>query len=341
MAQIQQDNLEQEIQGLSKKEVFAFKQFENVYRVEHPEPRRPLVQLGLEFWTALTTSISAIILAAFRTGQAFYMAASSGQEQNLAIFEAVSAVFAIEGSVVLFAINRARRLKKLEDNSSEWGLWIAFIISALAGLFQSSSLLSVEAAGSVWFTNLLKWVLVFAMGLGASVIAFLGGDVLGVQLVRLESSRTVAKEQFIKAMNGWRANLLKVWKESDERLAVMSRKGSHYKEKQVHEPMNSQQFTNSSEGSRTQVQKSSRSPVHRGSRRGSGELNPPATKDEIYAIFDAIYSNEQRIAGVNDTARELAKRRNPDGSDDGWENVKGRVSGVRKQWMITRGLNEQ
>lgn len=320
-----QDDFDLQVSQMSKSEIKAFKDFEQVYLIQHPAPVKQNPHLGWEFYTAMATSCAAVILAAFRTGQAFYISAVAKGDLIFSSLEALSAVFAIEGSVVLFALQRARRLNKTDDSSSELGLWVAFGISALAGLFQSVNLIPNP---DPFISGLLSIALVISMGLGATVIAWLGGDILGVNLVRLEFTRREVNEQFAKSVHGYHANLLKAWMNSDERTAVHERKVNRYREPVhlnrssepvqrtlVHEPRSSEQFMNS-----------------------SSELYPPITKEEIFGIFDLVLSETGQIAGVNDTARKVASKRNADGSDLGWENLKGRISGLRKQWMIEKNI---
>lgn|GEM_PF-5062964 len=315
-----QDNFDSQVSQMSKSEIKAFKDFEQVYLVEHPHPLKPEYNLGWEFWTAMGTSFSAVILAAFRTGQAFYLSAVAKGNSAFSLLEAIAAVFAIEGSVVLFALQRARRRNKTDDISSEIGLWVAFGISALAGLFQSVNLIPNP---DKLVSSLLSISLVVSMGLGATIIAWLGGDILGVHLVRLEFIRKESNEQFNKSVRGYRANLLKAWMNSDERTAVNERKVNRYREP-VH-----------SIGSFEPVHQTA---VHEPFTNGSNELFPPITKEEIFDIFDSVLLETGQVAGVNETARKVAMKRNSDNSDSGWENLKGRISGLRKQWMFEKNI---
>lgn len=326
--QVPIDDLDQQVSQMSKSEVSAFKDFQQVYQIQHPVPQKENPSLGWEFWTAMATSCAAVVLAAFRTGQAFYLSAVARGDPIFSSLEAFSAVLAIEGSIVLFALQRARKLNKLDDTSSEIGLWVAFGISGLAGLFQSVNLVPNP---DPFIESILNICLVISMGLGATVIAGLGGDILGVNLVRLEKFRREAHELYIKSVHGYRANMLKAWANSDERTAVHERKVNRYA------------VNRSSESSRTEF---TRTVPEQGSQKGftnrsmnrSDELNPPLSKEEIYGFFDTVLSETGQIAGVNDTARLIAKQRNPDGSDAGWENLKGRISGLRKQWMIDKNI---
>lgn len=318
--QLPSDDLDQQVSQMSKAEISAFKDFQQVYQLQHPVPQKGNPSLGWEFWTAMATSCAAVILAAFRTGQAFYLSAVAKGDPIFSSLEAFSAVFAIEGSIVLFALQRARKLNKLDDTSSEIGLWVAFGISGLAGLFQSVNLVPNP---DPLISGLLSISLVISMGLGATVIAGLGGDILGVNLVRLEKNRKDANEQFIKSVHGYRANMLKVWANSDERIAVHERKMNRYgvNERRTNEQNERSDNVRSPERSRTNG----------------------ANKSEVYALLDTVLSETGQIAGVSQLARKMAEKRNPrreDGSpdDSGFERYKGSVSEIRKQWMIDKNI---
>ncbi len=323
--EVYQDDFDSQVSQMSKSEIKAFKDFEQVYFIQHLPPVKQTPHLGWEFWTAMGTSCAAVVLAAFRTGQAFYLSAVAKGDPIFSTLEAVSAVFAIEGSVVLFALQRARRRNKTDDNSSELGLWVAFGISALAGLFQSVNLIPTP---DVLVSGILNIALVISMGVGATVIAWLGGDILGVNLVRLEFIRKDMNEQFARSVHGYRANLLKAWANSDERTAVHERKVNRYREPVPTNSSNElvQRTTKREPGSHELFMNRSR------------ELYPPISQEEIFGMFDAVLSETGQIAGVNDTARKIAKKRNSDGSDSGWENLKGRISGLRQQWMIKKNI---
>lgn len=282
--------------------------------VQHPYPKEEGKYLGWEFWTAMGTSFAGLTLAAFRTAQAFFLAAVFKGDFFLALAESFAAVFAIEGSVVLFALQQAREKNKTDAKSSQWGLWVAFSVSVLAGLFQSMNIILTP---NDTVSLLLSWTLVVAMGVGATVIAWLGGDILGVHLVRLELVRKEAKEQFIRTVHSYRANMLKEWRSSLEQGAVNSSKRSRYR---VREP--------------------NREPSSRTVHEPDDEPHPPISMDELNDIFNSTFASTGAIAGVGETARELMRRRNPDGSDDGWENLKSRVSGARKKWMAERNISQ-
>jgi hypothetical protein len=294
------NNDQLDFEGVSDEEIRAFRAFSKTYEVQHPAPQRDQSNLTWEFWAAMVTSLAAMTLAAFRTASAFLIASHG----NYA--EAISAVLAIEGSVVLFAIQRAKRANKTDDTSSQWGLWVAFAISMLAGLFQSMGLLSADNL----FTTFLSWTLVLFMGVGATVIAWLGGDILGVHIVRLEAFRTADDVRYDNALRSWRANCVRSFRGSGEQAAMNERKSVRY----------------GANGSLRSEQGRVRSPER--SQRTNGER-----KGVVLDLLNTYFANTSQIPGVSEVARKLAEAEF--GTEDGFERFKGYVSEIRKDWMQT------
>ena len=306
---------------MSDAEIAAFDAFQRTYERMHPYPdaKDSMPSLGWEFAAALATSASSVLLAAFRTGQAFYLAAANTGNPLFATLEAVAAVVAIEGSVVLFAVRRPYEKRKTSANSTMFGLVIAFIISALAGLYQSVNILSGDGADII--VMLLNWTLVVMMGLGATIIAWLGGDILGVQIVRLEEARTQANERFARAERSYRGRLLKAWKASNELNAVNERKRTRYKTR-----------TNKPANERTNEQ-------FKRSQRTVRSKRTNERREEIYSIMDRIFSDDGRVGGVSEIAEILARlETDDDGEVSELKNrYKGYVSQVRKDWLNEKG----
>ncbi len=67
----EQQNWDNELSQMTSSEIKAFKNFQNVHVVEYPPPHKEKIYLGWKFWTAVITSVAAVVLAAFRTADAF------------------------------------------------------------------------------------------------------------------------------------------------------------------------------------------------------------------------------------------------------------------------------
>jgi hypothetical protein len=257
-------NLNNEISELSKSEIQAYKNFREVYSFQHPHPQKEYPNLKWDFWAIVFISICSIALAAFRTSDAFYKASGS-------YWEAGVSVVAIEGVIVLFSLLKARRNQKTNEGISDYGLYTAFAISVLAGLLQSSNILSGENA----FVSFLEWVLVLVMGVGATVIAWLAGDILGVRLVILDEWREKANERFTNALRTWTANCIKQFKNSSELQAISEQKNERYR---TNSPKKEQKRT---------------SP------------NEQGVRQRIGSFVANVKANEQRTPGPTEISREL------------------------------------
>ena len=216
-------------------ENIAYDVFLQRYERHHQLPKEQEVKLDWEFNTALLTSMAAILLASFRTGQAFYLAASVKGNPYIGWAEAIVSIFAIEGSVVLFSLQRARNAKKTDAGSNQIGLWTAFAISMLAGLYQSVGLLNQQGSGFVVFLN---WLVVISMGVGATIIAWLAGDILGVQVVRREFALEKEIDRLKNATIAYNANLQKKWQATEEYQEIVTRKKLIYQQLTSNLPSN-------------------------------------------------------------------------------------------------------
>ncbi len=210
------DVLGEEFHLANKAEREAFLEFEETYNLIHPAPKAALPRKFVFWFTgSILTAVSGVLLSAFRTGDAFWMAAVS---LNVVIrtFETIVAVIAVDGVIVWLAIRRAYMSNKQDGNATLYGLGMAIIISSLAGLFQSTNILA-NGQGEV-FVGVLRWLLVIFMGLGATVIAWLAGDILGVQLVQLDEERKQVEEHQAAANRGRRSRLIKEWQASRDNI---------------------------------------------------------------------------------------------------------------------------
>lgn len=321
------DVLELEFQKMNDAEISAFTQFQRKFAVLYPPPKKENPSLTWEFWSSIVVALSGVSLAAFRTGDAFYQAAVYGGSPLFALSEAIVAVVAIEGVVVLTAVRNAYRSRSNSEINGV-ALWIALIISGLAGLFQSVGL--IETIADSWLATLLNYSLVIAMGLGATTIAALAGHDLGVRLVVLEQERLEANKRFADANRSYRANLLKQWRASSELGSVDKAKHTRY-DRQTNEQVTNERSTHSS--------------TNKPNRPVRLESNNER-RDKIYGILDTVLESHGLIATVSHVAEELAKQdaKNPNDLAEISElknRYKGYVSQVRRKWMTERGVEEK
>jgi hypothetical protein len=196
----------------------AYELFKTNYALRVPPPVTPkaldITSVGFMFWLYLLQSVAAIILGASRTASMFYLAAAASGSVLLAQLEAGAAVFAIEGGIVVYAAARAINEKKTSGRTLVVALVFMAMISAIAGLGQSISLVeNMDHSVLLYFQYLLAIIL----GLGSSVVVYVSGDVLGGQIAVVLS----AYQENLRAFKGEYAKYISsmnaAWAKSDER----------------------------------------------------------------------------------------------------------------------------
>jgi hypothetical protein len=216
------------IQNSTEAEIAAFESFQAKYFKMFPQPEKVSVTLkdliGWQFWMAIIQGVFAIALAAMRTSDMFYKIAVSSS-RFLATAEAIAAVGAIEGGIVVFASLRAEMQnrkttgnaeedRRLNLKASVWrllmGEFLGLAVSIVAGLGLSFAGLGVPVQG---FT---QWLAII-VGAGASIIAGISGDVIGTLLSRLSTARDLAAQQYKIDQKEYENTMYARWEHSDER----------------------------------------------------------------------------------------------------------------------------
>jgi hypothetical protein len=196
-----------------------FTEYLPIHEEIYPRPAKKALGLGWEFWAAVTVAVAAIILAALRTAHSFFIAATLstqvwGAESQLVVgflsfTEAAAAMLAIEGGIVYGAVKRAQHNGKINARLFLAYIGLLVLISVVAGLGQSLGLVvglpdSVLAAFS--------WVMAIVLGAGASVVAWMSGEMLGVEMLKYEELRRNAERAFTAASTKWLNAARKEWR---------------------------------------------------------------------------------------------------------------------------------
>jgi hypothetical protein len=221
------------IAASTDEEISALENFRRKYVVLVPPPIPTRVTLmgtiGWQFWLIILQAFAAIILASMRTASMFYNVALLGiKNPTIAFVEAVSALIAIEGGIVVYATLRAEIQNRKTDASHSGeehieikaslsrllaGEILGILISVVAGLGVSMTGLGLNGT---WFT----WILALTIGIGASIIAAVSGDVLGVTLARLANVRDLIAIKFAGDHSAWEDKMFRSWNASEERKIV-------------------------------------------------------------------------------------------------------------------------
>ncbi|HLO27896.1 MAG TPA: hypothetical protein VK249_02100, partial [Anaerolineales bacterium] len=211
-------------------EAQAYQAFCSKFDQQFPMPKAPNMRLmeaiGWQFIVIMIQSAFAIILAALRTADMFYEAASSS---NILVRwgDAIAAVVAVEFGIVVFATIKSEvqnRKTEVEDLKSalkvnvkllQVGIGVGVFVSVIAGLGVSFKGFGVDVTG-------FKTVLAVVMGAGASIIAWVSGDILGAMLARFGNARALADLEYRRDLEERETKKHSMWEVAPERSIARS-----------------------------------------------------------------------------------------------------------------------
>jgi hypothetical protein len=151
-----------------------------------------------------------LVLAAIRTGTIFLQAektllvsfGTTGILLNaLPMISMIAALFAVEGYLFAQGLKKGR---SHTAKNSVWGMIFAMGISIVAGVASSSTLIA-NFTGTP--KTALDVVLAIMTGIGATVLAYYGGENLGTIFVRWDKMQTEADTDFQDATTTWRTKM--------------------------------------------------------------------------------------------------------------------------------------
>lgn len=215
-----------DLDELYLKEKTARENFMADFLVTDPRPVEParfaVKDLGIEFPLTVLTGIAAIVQAAMRTGYKFFELASKQGMGVMSWLDGASAMIGVEGfiAVIAFTQARARGKQKVADGNTKLTLWreitgavVALTISIAAGFAQSISGSKYIPEG---FQSFVDWMVVIALGLGASVLAYFAGEIAGAMVVRSEALHVSGVRNYKKDDAAWAARFKAAWEASDQ-----------------------------------------------------------------------------------------------------------------------------
>lgn len=299
------------IAASTDKEIQAFRNFRRFYEEIFPYPTAVRVRmqevLGWKIWAALIQSAFSIALAAMRTANMFYRVAVSSSP-ILATAEAVAAVGAVEGGVVIFAAIRSEMQNRVDDegvkiHAAVWQLWLGELLGIAISVVAGLGLTFIGLGNVARFS--LSWWLGVILGAGASLIAAISGEIIGSTLSSLSNASAAASRAFKLEVSNWKENMFNKWKVSAElKIARGELKAA----------------ANS-------VNNSPRR--HSGPSRGGNGNN--VIRGNIFTFLDAYVAQNPEattLPGPSQVSREL-------------DVAKSYASQVIHEWMDARGYNDQ
>jgi hypothetical protein len=179
------------IDTIAGEELSRIEAYKKIYTETHPEVKMPE---GISFWQLMgmeaiafyLAALGGVTIAAVRTGGLFMTTEALVLEKVgttntlmitwLPMVAMISALLAFEGYLFAIGLRKGRGSGKL--NTSRWGTGAAFVVSILAGIV--SSLPIVDISSSAAISLALSWALALSMGIGGSILAYLGAENIGV-----------------------------------------------------------------------------------------------------------------------------------------------------------------
>ena len=225
------------IDSLSQQELRRIKNAQVIYAAKKPRPTMMRVSFwqgyGLEVFALLMSAIGAIAVSAFRVGLILYVS-----ELNLAsLYAIVGNTWVLRMAPIiiglgglasfdgyLFAHGYKVGKNKKEVVISSWGLFVAFIVTTMAGLLSSMTLGSESLV-----TQIVQWIVIVSTGVGAPIISYFGAMNIGVTVNAFEIKREDVKKEFEKEMDDWEAAASTYYAKQASNIYGVDR-GSHRKD---------------------------------------------------------------------------------------------------------------
>lgn len=299
-----------EYEGLSKSNASKFRSYyENEYKTLYPIPKKEIVGLDWKFYGSVIISVSTVILASLRTAQMFFFAAETSSKLwglgaagtgLLSWFDAISAMIAVEGGITLVSAIKTSKAGEVNEGIYFWQVALLLLISVIAGFGQSLGLITgIDETFLLWFS----YMLVFVLGVGASVAAWFAGEILGVQLQKFSVQKKSAEEKYSEEMKFYTQNARKFWKQRTEQEKEITR------EQKKIEP-NPRMGTSQKSSPRVQ------------NRTGGGKV------PIIFSEIEKFLAEQNRIPSFTELA-EVLRTNHPEQNFSS----NGYISTVRKNWL--------
>ena len=198
----------------------AFAEFRLSYAQKNPKPRKDAALKAAsdpQFYLLVFVAIASVLLTSLRTAEAFFRSAANSQlGEWVGWLEAVLAIVAVEGSMVVYSMIRAQNQRsKSNGNIYIFGIVVLGGISIVAALGQSISLMSTIPTQ---FDIYLQWGLTMVIGPGGAIAAIIGGHLLGSRLSDLTIKNEGGSEEYEEEMKEWNDALNRSWNANKKRL---------------------------------------------------------------------------------------------------------------------------
>ncbi len=315
-------------QEITQDELERLEQYRRLYEVTNPYPKehKPKFwkELGFEAGALIASAVSSIALSAIRTSTIFMLTEAlliAAFDKNEIIPAALTSTFpvasmiasllAFEGMLSAHGFIKGKSSKNVDVAPT--ALYLCFGVTIAAGLSASFGLLGLGTENIIF--QLVSWVLAVLTAIGAPVVAYYGSLNLGVILNKWSELKNATKEAFLEDVRSWNNSFLSSFSGRRSQKLYGKRTG---------------QGTNSIKNVQETTHK------ERSQRTNTGN----ETGERIREILNAHFSgNGHEIIGTSEIAKILAGEKNGDMDNiAGYENFKGYVHKVRKEWLEENNL---
>jgi hypothetical protein len=191
----------------------AFEAFRITYAQKNPPPRKEggvSAAKDPEFYLLILVAVASVLLTSLRTAEAFFRSAANSELGEWAGWtEAALAILAIEGSMVVYSMIRAKHNHSVHDGRIYiFGIVVLAVISIVAALGQSINLMT-EIPEEV--NAYLQWGLTLVIGPGGALAAVIGGHLLGSRLADLNQINEEGSDDYKSEISEWRDALNRSW----------------------------------------------------------------------------------------------------------------------------------
>jgi len=172
------NDYKEQIKSMGEKQDYEWEAFLKAHSKKNPAPSHNTPKPDVVFWASILAALASMTVSGLRVYDRFYQVAfQAGASADLANFEAIAAIIAVNVTVVVLSMAVAYKHNKHSMISIYVGLGIALIISVFAGLGQSFHGLKL--------TDLVQGVdFLLALSMtGITGLEYFTGEAIGTQYV--------------------------------------------------------------------------------------------------------------------------------------------------------------
>lgn len=307
-------------EDVAQNELSKLEQYRTIYEATHPFPEeyepKFWKELGIEAGALIASALGSIILSAIRTSTIFMLTEAlliSAFDQEGIIPKSITSGFplismivslvAFEGMLSAHGFIRGKRGKRGKRSKnvqvSPIALWLCFGVTISAGLSASFGLLGLETSSYVF--QGISWILAVLTAIGAPVVAYYGSLNLGVILNQWNELKWSAQDAYDDAVRSWNSS-----------------------------------FQSSFSGKRSQRLFAENDERTKNVTQAFAETTNDERREQILDILENTTNG--KVLGTSEIAKILAGQINGNPDDiTGYENYKGYVHKIRKEFMMENG----